>query len=63
MVSASEKLLGAGEVPAVQHVALGLLVLLSGSSCNLLAKAASLPAPSGEWVQSAVCHLQSPPDS
>lgn len=62
MVSRSEKLLGAGEVPAV-HVALGLLVLLPGSSCDLLAKAISLPVPRREWVQKAVCHLQSPPDS
>lgn len=60
VVSRSEKLLGAGEVPAVQHVVLGLLVLLPGSGYNLLAKATSLPAPNR---QRAVCHLQSPPDS
>lgn len=45
VVSRSEKLLGAGEVPAVQHVVLGLLVLLPGNGYNLLAKATSLPAP------------------
>lgn len=46
MVSSSEKLLGAGEIPAVQHVVLGIPVLLPGSSCNPLAKASSCPAPS-----------------
>lgn len=63
LVSRPEKLLRAGEVPAIQHVSLGLLVLLYGSSCNILARAISLPLASSEWVQRAVCHLQSPPDS
>lgn len=59
-VSTSEKLLGAGQVPAVQHFALGLPAWLLGSSYNLLAKATGLAFPSREWVQRAVCHLWSP---
>lgn len=63
LISTPEKLLGAGEVPAIQHVSLGLLALLYGSSCSILARAISLPLSSSEWVQRAVCRLQSPPDS
>lgn len=63
MVFRSEKLLEAERFQPIHGVALGFLVLLLGRRCNLLAKATGFPVLIREWVQRAVCHLQSCPGS